>query len=82
MNVVSAYMLDFVFFMHGRFIHIGINTMKKLVKCDMIYCNVDELNKCEICIKFKMTRQSFHNIERNVNLLDFVHSNICELNGM
>ena len=29
-----------------------------------------------------MTRQLFHSIERNINLLDHVHSASCELNGM
>ena len=62
--------------------HIDISTMKGLVKCSMIICNVDELNKYEICIKSKMTRQSFHSVERNANLLDFVNSDICELNSM
>ena len=48
----------------------------------MIICNIDEFNKCEICIESKMTRQPFHSVERNTNLLDLVHSEICELNGM
>ena len=81
-NVVSAYMIDSVSLWHGRLAHIGISTMKRLVKCGMINCNVDEFNKCEICIKSKMTRQPFHSVERNTNLLDLVHSDICELNGM
>ena len=76
MNIVLAYKLDYVFSMHDRLSHIGISTMKGLVNCGMIICNVDELNKS------KMTRQPFHSVERNANLLDFVHSDICELNGM
>ena len=48
----------------------------------MINCNIDEFNKCEICIKSKMIRQYFHNIGRNTNLLDLVHSEIYELNDM
>ena len=56
--------------------------MKRLVKCGMINYNIDENNKCEICIISKMTRQLFHSIETNTNLLDLVQSDICELNGM
>ena len=48
----------------------------------MINCNIDEFNKCEICIKSKMTKQPFHGVERNNNLLDLVLSDICNLNGM
>ena len=48
----------------------------------MIICNIDEFNKCEICIESKMTRQPFHSVERNTNLLDLVHSEICEVNSM
>ena len=70
------------FSMHGRLSHIGISTMKRLVKCGMINCNIDELNKYKICIKSKMTRQLFLSVERNTNLFDFVHGDICELIGM
>ena len=48
----------------------------------MINCNIDEFNKCKICIKSKMARQPFHSAERNTHLLDLVDSEICELNDM
>ena len=56
--------------------------MKKLISSGMISYNVDEFNKCEICIKSKMTKKPFHSVERNTDVLDLVHSDICELNGM
>ena len=50
-NVVSAYILDFVSLWHGILAHIGISTMKRLVKCDMINCNVDEFMKFTLNLK-------------------------------
>ena len=78
----SVYMIDSVTLWHSRLAHIGISTMKRLISCGMISCNVDEFNKCEICIKSKMTKKPFHSVERNTNVLDLVHSDLCELNGM
>ena len=49
-NAVSAYMLDSVSLWHGRLAHIGISTIKRLVKCGIISCNVDKFNKSEISI--------------------------------
>ena len=36
---------------------------------------------CEICIQAKMTKKPFPKSERNSEILDLVHSDICELNG-
>ena len=56
--------------------------MKRLVKHGLISCKIDEFNKCEICVKSKMVKKPFHSVERSSNLLDLVHSDICELNGI
>ena len=42
----SAYMLDSVSLWHDRLAHVGISTMKRLVKHGLISCNIDEFNKC------------------------------------
>ena len=82
-NIVSfAYINDSITLWHGRLAYIGISTMKRLIKCGMISCNVDKFNKCKICIKSKMIKKPFHSVERNTNLLELMYSDICELNGM
>ena len=36
--------------------------------------------KCEVCVQAKQTRKSFKSVERNTQLLDLVHSDICDSN--
>jgi len=38
--------------------------------------------KYEVCIQAKMTNKPFPKVERNSQLLELVHSDICEINGM
>jgi transposase InsO family protein len=42
----------------------------------------DNNNKCEVCIEAKMTKKPFSRVERNSQLLELVHFDICEINGM
>ena len=35
-----------------------------------------------ICVKSKMIKKPFYSVERSSNLLDLIHSDLCELNGM
>ena len=35
------------------------------------------LKKCELCVKSKMIKKPFKSVERNTNLLDLIHSDIC-----
>lgn len=39
-------------------------------------------SKCEICIQSKMTKKPFPRTERTTQMLELVHSDICEFNGM
>jgi len=78
----SAYMVDSVSLWHSRLAHIGFSTMKRLIKCGLISCKSDKLDKCEICVKSKMIKKPFYSVERNSKLLDLIHSDICEFNGM
>ena len=41
----------------------------------------DNHDKCEICIQAKMTKLPFPKSERNSEILQIIHSDICELNG-
>ena len=41
----------------------------------------DNHNKCEVCIQAKMTTLPLPNYKRNSEILQIIHSDICELNG-
>ena len=47
---------------------------------DYILSYKDFHDKCEVCIAAKMTRKPFPQVERNSELLEIVHCDICELN--
>ena len=34
------------------------------------------------CVKSKMIKKPLYSVERSSNLLDLIHSDLCELNGM
>ena len=51
------------------------------MKCGIIASDVKEFEKCEICVKLKLIQKVFHSIERSSNLLDLIHSYLCEFNG-
>ena len=42
----------------------------------------DDKPTCEVCIQANMTKNSFPKVERTSSLLEFVYSDIYELNGM
>ena len=51
-------------------------------KHDMISYKHDYEKKCEICIQVKMTKKCFPKSDRNSIMLELVHSDVCELNGV
>ncbi|KAH7676279.1 RNA-directed DNA polymerase protein, partial [Dioscorea alata] len=79
---VSAYMIDSsISLWHSRLAHVNYKSLKFMAKHGYIsYVNSDH-DKCEICIQAKMTKLPFPRIERNSELLQIIHSDICELNG-
>ena len=65
-NTSSAYMIEPSNVWHGRLRHINFDTMRKLLKLELLpKFNIDANHKCETCVESKLTRSSFHNIERN-----------------
>ena len=65
-NDVSAYMIDFVSLWHNRLAHIGI--MKRMIKCGLIsYDNINNFDKCEICVKSKIVKKPFHMLKEILN---------------
>ena len=44
-DVSFAYVVDFVSLWHNRLAHIGISTMKRMIKYGLISCNINEFKK-------------------------------------
>ena len=65
---------------HGRLGHVNFDSMHKLMKLELLpRFNIDANHKCETCVESKLTRSSFHNIERNTEPLELIHSDTCDL---
>ena len=78
----SAYIVESFDTWHARLAHLNFRALKYMSKHDLISCNNYDHEKCEICIQAKLTKKPFPKAERNTQLLDLVHSDICEYNGV
>ena len=62
----------------NTFFHVG--SLRRLINLSHIpTIQIGNNNKCETCVEAKMTRSSYQSIERNIEPLDMIHSDICDL---
>ena len=81
-NNVSVYIVDASYSLwHGRLAHTNHKTLQFMSKHGLISFKDNVEKRCETCIQAKMTRLPFPKAERNNELLDLVHSDVCEFNG-
>ncbi|GKB56413.1 retrovirus-related pol polyprotein from transposon TNT 1-94, partial [Tanacetum coccineum] len=66
---------------HNRLGHINYRTMKDMLKQGIISYNGEHKDKCELCVQAKIKRKHFPKVDRQSEILELVHSDICELNG-
>ena len=79
---ISVYMVDSsINLWHSRLAHVNFRSLKFMAKNGYITYRNDNHDKCEICIQAKMTKLPFPKSERNSEILQIIHSDICELNG-
>nr|GEW74005.1 zinc finger, CCHC-type [Tanacetum cinerariifolium] len=55
--------------------------MKDMLKQGIISYNVEHKDKCEICVQVKMKRKPFPKVDRQSEMLELMHFDLCELNG-
>jgi hypothetical protein len=67
---------------HARLGHLNFKYMKYMSKHGLISYKQDVHDKCEICIESKIRKKPFPSTNRDSQLLELVHSDICELNGI
>ncbi|CAM8930593.1 unnamed protein product [Rhodiola kirilowii] len=79
----SAYLLESSNLWHGRLGHVNYDSISNLMKSECIpKLQIDSQHKCEICGEAKLTRTSFHSVERDTEPLDLIHSDLCDLKFM
>ena len=69
---------------HARLGHVNLNSIKRMMSLNLIpKASIDLKQKCETCIQAKQPRKSFTTcIERETNLLELVHSDVCDSNDV
>nr|GEX16011.1 reverse transcriptase domain-containing protein [Tanacetum cinerariifolium] len=82
-NFISSFNIECSTFnlWHNRLGHINYRTMKDMLKQGIISYNGEHKDKCEICVQAKIKRKPFPKVDRQSEMLELVHSDICELNG-
>ena len=64
---------------HGRLGHISMKKMKRMMDLELIpKSHVDFKKKCEICVQAKQTRKPHKSVERDTQLLELIHSDVCD----
>ena len=54
--------------------------MRKLINLNHTPTSqIDAKHKCETCVEAKLTGLSFQSVERHIEPLDLIHSDICDL---
>jgi transposase InsO family protein len=77
-----SYIVESSSLWHGRLAHLNFKYLKYMSKHGLISYKHDNNEKCEIFIQAKVTKKPFPTIHRNSQILELIHSDICELNGI
>ena len=66
---------------HGRLEHVNYEKLKKMMNLNIIpKSSVDLKHKCEVCVQAKFSRKPFKPVKRNTQLLELIHSDVCDSN--
>jgi hypothetical protein len=77
-----SYIVESSSLWHGRLAHLNFKYLKYMSKHGLISYKHDNNEQCEICIQAKMAKKPFPTIHRNSQILELIHFDICELNGI
>ena len=75
----SAYILESSNLWRGRLGHVNYDTLRRLINLNNIPTfQINVKHKCKTYVETKRTRSSFQSVERHIEPLDLVHSDICD----
>jgi hypothetical protein len=81
-DIGYAYIVNSSLLWHARLGQLNFKYMKYMSKHGLISYKQDVHDKCEICIESKSRKKPFPSTNRDSQLLELVHSDVCELNGI
>ncbi|CAM8990125.1 unnamed protein product [Rhodiola kirilowii] len=66
---------------HARLGHVHYKRLLKMSKHDLIPSFDMNIDKCRTCMLTKITRQPFYKVTRESNILDLIHSDLCDFHS-
>ena len=78
-NFVSAYMLSSFNVWHTRLCHVNKKLVKQMSNLGLLLeLSLSNFEKCEFCSQAKVTRAPHKSVIRETELLELIHTYICE----
>lgn len=77
----SAYMLDSCSLWHDRLGHVNFRKLHHMSNLNLIPSIDKNVNKCNTCMLTKITRMPFPKIERTSEILNLIHSDLCDFHS-
>ena len=78
----SVYMLYSINFWHARLCHINSRYVGIMSSLGLIPRLSKDFEKCETCIQAKITKRPHKNVVRDTELLELIHFDLCEFEGI
>lgn len=74
-SISSAYTVESLDLWHARLGHVNVDSIKRLKHLNLIpkLSNMD-FSKCEVCVEAKFHKKPFKSMERQIQLLELIHS--------
>ena len=78
----SIYMLSSINFWHAHLCHINNRYVGIMSSLGLIPRLSKGFEKCETCSQAKITKRSHKSVLRNTRLLELIHFDLCEFEGI
>lgn len=76
----SAYMIESISLWHARLGDLNVSYIKNMQSLDLISSlDSNNINKCEICVKIKITKKSHYSVNRETEFLSLIHTDLGDL---
>ncbi|GKF61462.1 zinc finger, CCHC-type containing protein, partial [Tanacetum coccineum] len=84
-NIASAFMSTFklndLIIWHARLGHVLFKRMQDMSKDGLIPTFDMDTEKCKTCMLYKITKKLFKNVKRETEVLELIHSDVCDLHA-
>ena len=81
-STISAYIVECPSLLwHNRLGHVNIRKMHDMVKLELLPRIDINMEKCRTCMLTKITRKPFPNVQSISNLLELIHSDLCDMHS-